>query len=81
MSVFWPRLNTGAKSGFFGSIFNQANPNTEYEYAFQNNMDDSSFTNLADSLTKTITLPRQAFGGYQKDVLANSETACKVSLC
>jgi hypothetical protein len=43
-------------------------------------MDDSSFNKIDDSVIKTITLPRQALGGYQKDVAANSEAACKVSL-
>ena len=42
-------------------------------------MDDSSFNNWNDSLIKTITQSRQAYGGYQDDVLAISETACKVS--
>ena len=44
-------------------------------------MDNSSFNNWNESLIKTITLPRQAYGGYQDDVLAISEIACKVSLC
>ena len=73
-----PRLNTG-KSYAFHTIFTQANPNTVYESVFQNNMDDSSFNTWDDSLIKTITLPSQAFGGPQEYVLANSETACKVS--
>ena len=77
---FWPRLNVGTKSSSFGALFSQANPNSAYESIFQNNMDDSSFNNWDDSLSKTITVPRQAFGGYQVDVSANSETACKVSL-
>ena len=77
---FWPRLNVGTKSSSFGALFSQANPNSAYESIFQNNMDDSSFNNWDDSLIKTITKPRQAFGGYQMDVSANSETACKVSL-
>ena len=42
-------------------------------------MDDSSFNDVDDSLMKTINLPKQAFSGYQEDVSANSETACKVS--
>jgi hypothetical protein len=73
-------LNTGGKSGSFGALFSQANPNSVYESIFQNNMDDSSFNNWDDSLIKTITVPEQAFGGYQVYVSANSETACKVSL-
>ena len=77
---FWPRLNVGTKSSSFGALFSQANPNSAYESIFQNNMDDSSFNHWDDSLIKTITIPRQAFGGYQVDVSANSETACKVSL-
>ena len=44
-------------------------------------MDDSSFFyDWDESLTKTIALPTQAFGGNQDDVSANFETACKVSL-
>ena len=74
------RLNTGRRSYPFTDIFTQENPNTVYESIFQNNMDDSSFNYWDDSLIKTITKPRQAFGGYQVDVSANSETACKVSL-
>ena len=74
-----PRLNTGGKSYPFSTIFTRANPNTVYGSIFHNSMDDSSF-NVADSLIKTITLPGQAFGGYQEDVTANSEAACKVSL-
>ena len=77
---FWPRLNTATKSSSFGALFRQANPNSAYESIFQNNMDDSSFNYWDDSIIKTITKPRQAFGGYQVDVSANSETACKVSL-
>ena len=73
------RLNTYSRSGYFGSIFSQANPNTVYGSIFENNMDDSSFNAVNDSLIKTSTLPRQAFSGYQKDVSANPETACKVS--
>ena len=73
-----PRLNTYRRSGYFASIFTQANPNTVYEAIFQNNMDDSSFNAEDDSLIKTSTLPRQAFSGYQRDVSANPETACKV---
>ena len=78
--MFWPRLNTVTKSSSFGALFSHANPNSAYKSIFQNNMDDSSFNHWDDSLIKTITIPRQAFGGYQEDVLANSETACKVSL-
>jgi hypothetical protein len=77
---FWPRLNTGIKSGYFGSIFSHANTNTAYGSVFQNNMDNSSFNEWDESLIKTITLPKQAFGGFQESVLANSETVCKVSL-
>ena len=72
-------MNTGAKSGSFGALFSQANPKSAYESIFQNNMDDSSFNYWDDSLIKTITVPEQAFGGYQVYVSANSETACKVS--
>ena len=78
--MFWLRLNTGTKSGSVGALFSQANPNSAYKSIFENNMDDSSFNNWDVSLIKTITIPRQAFGGYQEDVSANSETACKVSL-
>ena len=74
-----PRLNTWQRSGYFASIFTQANPNSVYGAIFQNNMDDSSFNNEDESLIKTITLPGQAFAGYQAEVSANSETACKVS--
>ena len=74
-----PRLNTYRGSGYFASIFNQANPNTVYGAIFQNNMDDSSFNDVGESLIKTITLPRHAFAGWQDDVSANSEAACKVS--
>ena len=42
-------------------------------------MDNSSFNDGDESLIKTITLPRQAFGGFQESVSANSETKCKVS--
>jgi hypothetical protein len=80
LSSFGPRLNTGEKSGFSGALFAQANPNTVYRSIFDNNMDDSSFKNFGDSLIKTITLPRQAFGGPQELVAANYETACKVSI-
>ena len=80
MSLFFPRLNTGIKSGYFGSIFSQANTNTVYGSIFQNNMDNSSFNDGDESLIKTITLPRQAFGGFQERVSANSETKCKVIL-
>jgi hypothetical protein len=73
-------LNTGTKSSSFGASFSQANPNSAYKSIFQNNMDDSSFNNWDDSLIKTITITNQAFGGYQEEVSANSETACKVSL-
>ena len=78
--IFWPRLNTGRKSEYFSSIFTQANPNSVYGSIFHNNMDDSSFNDVDKSLIKTITLPEQAYAGYQLDVLANSETVCKVSL-
>ena len=75
---FLPRLNTHTRSSYFGSIFSQANPNTVYGSIYENNMDDSSFNAVNDSLIKS-TLPRQAFFGYQTDVSANPETACKVS--
>ena len=74
------RLNTGSRTGSFGTVFSQANPNTVYGSIFQNNMDNSSFNDGDESLIKTITLPRQAFGGFQERVSANSETKCKVIL-
>ena len=80
MRFFCLRLNTGIKSSYFGSIFSQANTNTVYGSIFQNNMDNSSFNDGDESLIKTITLPRQAFGGFQESVSANSETKCKVRL-
>ena len=80
MIFFCPRLNTGSRSSYFGSIFSQANTDTAYGSVFQNNMDNSSFNDWDESLFKTITLPRQAFGGFQEGVSANSETNCKVSL-
>ena len=43
-------------------------------------MDDSSFNIIDKSLIKTITLPEQAYAGYQEDVSTNSETVCKVSI-
>ena len=43
-------------------------------------MDNSSFNGYDESLIKTITLPGQAFVGFQEQVSANSETACEVSL-
>ena len=73
------RLNTYTRSGSFAHIFDQANPNTVYGSIFKNNMDDSSFNDVDHSLMKTINLPKQAFGGFQEHVSANSETACKVS--
>jgi hypothetical protein len=73
-------LNTGIKSGYFGSIFSQANTYTAYGSVFQNNMDNSSFNDWDESLFKTITLPRQAFAGFQESVAANSKAVCKVSL-
>ena len=76
---FLLRLNTYTRSGSFAHIFDQANPNTVYGSIFKNNMDDSSFNDVDDSLMKTINLPKQAFGGFQEHVSANSETACKVS--
>ena len=78
VSFFGPRLNTYT-SGSFTSIFTQAKPNSVFGSIFQNNMDDSSLNVVNDSLIETSTLPRQAFGGYQADVSANPETACKVS--
>ena len=75
-----PRLNTGSRSGYFGTIFSQADPNTVYGSIFRNNMDDSSFfIDWDESLIKTITQPTQAFAGSQDDVSANFKTACKVS--
>ena len=72
-------MNTYKRTCSFASIFIQANPKTVYESIFENNMDDSSFNDASESLIKTITLPRHAFGGWQQDVLANSEAACKVA--
>ena len=43
-------------------------------------MDDSSFNDWGESLIKTITLPTQAFAGYQYHVTSNSATPCRVSL-
>ena len=77
--IFWSRLNTGSATGSFAAIFSHANLTSVYGSIFQNNMDDSSFNNVDESLIKTITLPGQAFAGYQAEVSANSETACKVS--
>ena len=79
--VFCPRLNTGSRSGAFGSVFSQANPNTVYESIFENNMGDSSSYDWKESLIKTVTLPRQALFYFQENVSAFSETACKVSRC
>jgi hypothetical protein len=73
-------LNTQRRSTSFPAIFTQANSTTVYGSIFQNNMDDSSFNDVDKSLIKTITLPEQAYAGYQLDVLANSETVCKVSI-
>ena len=73
-------MNTKRKGTYFANIFTQANPNSVYGSIFQNNMDDSSFNDVDKSLIKTITLPEQAYAGYQLDVLANSETVCKVSI-
>ena len=67
---FWPRLNTGSKSGAIGSAFSQANPNTIYKTIFENNMDDSSFGDWKKSLIKTTTLPRQALAFFQEHVSA-----------
>ena len=61
-------------------MFTQANPNTVYGSIFRNNMDDSSFNDWDESLIKTITLPTQAFAGYQYHVTSNFETPCRVSL-
>ena len=74
-------MNTYGRHTYFGSIFDRASSNSVYGSIFEKNMDNSSFNNWNESLIKTITLPRQAFGGYQDDVLAISEIACKVSLC
>ena len=79
MSLFWPRLNTGIKSGYFGSIFSQANTNTAYASVFQNNMDNSSFQSLKGMFEKTSTLPKQAMLYCQDEVAAFSDKACKVS--
>ena len=80
MIFFCFRLNTKRRSTSFANIFTQANPNSVYGSIFQNNMDDSSFNNWNDSLIKTITQSRQAYGGYQVGVSAIPETACKVSI-
>ena len=40
-------------------------------------MDDSSF-DWAESLIKTITLPRQAYFHFQPSVSDNAEAVCKV---
>ena len=75
----WFRLHTYPRTQYFATIFTQANLNTVYESILKKNMDDSSFNNWNESLIKPINQPRQAFGGYQDDVSAISETACKVS--
>ena len=80
ITIFLPRLNTLGRSDSFASIFTQANPNTVYGSIFRNNMDNSSFNSNDVSFIKAITLPRQAFGGYQEHVSRSHETACKVSL-
>jgi hypothetical protein len=72
--LFLLRLNTGSRTSAFGSIFGQAKLNTVHGSILQNNMDDSSFNAWDDSIFKTTTLPKQAFGGYQY------QTECKVSL-
>ena len=77
--LFCPRLNTGSRSGSFGTIFSQANPNTVYESIFEENMDNSSFQSLKGMFEKTITLPRQAMLYFQDEIAAFSEKACKVS--
>ena len=79
INIFLLRLNTDRRGTYFGSIFDQASPNNIYGSIFEKNMDDSSFNNWKESLTKTITLQKQAYGGYQEDFLAIPETACKVS--
>jgi hypothetical protein len=44
-------------------------------------MDNSSFNDVDESLSKTITLPRQAFGGFQESVLIkDSSTSLKLEL-
>ena len=48
----------------FTTLFTQANPNTIYGSIFENNMDEASITNWEESLIRTITLPRQAYGGW-----------------
>ena len=73
-------MNTQRRSTAFPAIFTKANSTTVYGSIFQNNMDDSSFNDVDKSLIKTITLPEQAYAGYQHDILANSETVCKVSI-
>ena len=80
ITIFLPRLNTIIKSSYFASIFTQANPNTVYGSILKNNMDDSSFNPWKESLIKTISLPRQAFGQLQTYVESIPEAACKVSL-
>ena len=76
---FLPRLNTYRRSGYFGSIFSQANPNTVYESIYEENMDNSSFQSLKGMFEKTITLPKQAMLYFQDETAAFSEKACKVS--
>ena len=75
---FWPRLNTGSKTGSFGYVFSQANPNTVYGSIVQNNIDNDSSYDYAESIHKTITLPRQAFFHFQHTVSDNAEAVCKV---
>ena len=72
-------MNTYSRHTYFGSIFDQASPNSIYGVIFEKNMDDSSFNSWNESLIKAVTLSKQAYGGYQEDVSAISETACKVS--
>ena len=73
-------MNTYGRHTYFGSIFDRASSNSVYGSIFEKNMDNSSFNNWNESLIKTITLPRQAYGGYQDDVSAIFDIACKVSL-
>ncbi len=80
IQFFYYRLNTNGRHTYFGSIFDQASQNSIYGSVFEKNMDDSSFNHWNESLIKTITLPRQAYGGYQDDVLAISEIGCKGSI-
>ena len=77
------RLNTGAMSGSYGSLFLHARPNTTYEAIYRNNMDNSSFDDLNEfkSISKTIHIPNQAYFGTLANVLIHPEMAiCKVNI-